>query len=469
MSAATEQLEVLDPSDLREVVGSVPKMTAADVPAVYDTAAEAALEWGATSSVSRGRILLRAAELIRERHAEIARVLTREMGKTLAEAGGEVGKTADFFEYFGGIGRGDAGALLAHERADVTAYTLHEPLGVVLAITPWNDPLLTPARKTAPALIAGNTVILKPASYTPLVAFELQRCLLDAGLPPGVFEVLTGTGRSIGESLIDHPALAAVSFTGSNEVGTTLRTALAERAIPLLAELGGKNASVVLAGAALDRAVTTIVAAGFAQAGQRCTATSRVIVERTVRDEVVEGLCAAAESFKLGPGIAADTTMGPLVSGEQRDTVLGFVERARSAGATLVTGGERLTDAGRQHGCYVTPAVMTDVSTDMEIWTDEVFGPVITVVVADDPSSALDLLNDSPYGLAAALYSNDHAAIQRFIREAHVGQVAVNLPTSGWDVQMPFGGQKASGSGHKEQGLEGLEFYRQTKTVAIAS
>jgi aldehyde dehydrogenase (NAD+) len=468
MSTTAEQLEVLDPSDLREVVGTVPNMTASDVPAVYDAAAEGALEWGTTSSVNRGRILLRAAELIRERQAAIARVLTREMGKTSGEATGEVGKTADFFEYFGGIGRADAGALLAHERADVTAYTLHEPLGVVLAITPWNDPLLTPARKIAPALIAGNAVVLKPASYTPLVAFELQRCLLDAGLPAGVLEVLTGTGRSIGDSLIDHPALAAVSFTGSNEVGQTLRIALAARDIPLLAELGGKNASVILADAALDQAVATIVAAGFAQAGQRCTATSRVIVERTAHDEVVERLGAAAESFNLGPGLAPDTTMGPLVSGEQRDTVLGFVERASSAGATLVTGGERLTDDERQHGCYVTPAVITDVSTDMEIWTDEVFGPVITVVAADDSSSALDLLNDSPYGLAAALYSNDHSAIRRFIVGAHVGQVAVNLPTSGWDVHMPFGGHKASGSGHKEQGIEGLSFYRQTKTVAIA-
>jgi acyl-CoA reductase-like NAD-dependent aldehyde dehydrogenase len=469
MTTTTDRLEVLDPSDLREVVGSVPRMTAADVQAMFAAAAEGAVEWARTSSVNRGRILLQAAAIVRERQGEIARVLTREMGKTLAEATGEVGKTADFFEYYGGIGRTDKGTLLAHERADVTAYTLHEPLGVILAITPWNDPLLTPARKLAPALIAGNAVVIKPASYTPLVAFELQRCLRDAGLPDGVLEVLTGSGREIGDSMLEHPALAAVSFTGSNEVGATLRMALAEREVPLLAELGGKNASVILADADLERAVSTIVAAGFAQAGQRCTATSRVIVEKTVLGEVMDRLSVAAESFKLGPGVAPDTTMGPLVSGDQRDAVLGFVERAASAGATVVTGGERLTDEQRQHGCYVTPAVLVDVSTDMEIWREEVFGPVITVTAADDFGSALALLNDSPYGLAAALYSNSNAAIQSFIADAHVGQVAVNLPTSGWDVHMPFGGHKASGSGHKEQGIEGLDFYRQTKTVAIAA
>jgi acyl-CoA reductase-like NAD-dependent aldehyde dehydrogenase len=468
MSVTTEELEVVDPSDVREVVGSVPKMTGTDVCDVYDAAVEAAAKWASTSSVNRGRIMVRAASIIRDRQPDIARLLTREMGKTLAEANGEVGKAADFFEYFGGIGRADAGVLLAHERADVTAYTLHEPLGVVLAITPWNDPLLTPARKIAPALIAGNTVILKPASYTPLVAVELHACLLAAGLPEGVLNVVTGSGSSIGDPLVDHPSLAAVSFTGSNEVGAKLRIDLGRRGIPLLAELGGKNASVVLADAALDRAASTIVAAGFAQAGQRCTATSRVIVERGIHDEFVERLRVAAESFVLGPGLASDTTMGPLVSSEQRDEVLGFVERAATAGATLVTGGARLTDEARQHGCYVTPTVLSDISTEMEIWTEEVFGPVVAVVPADDSDAALDLLNTSKYGLAAALYSNDNAAIRRFIVGARVGQVAVNLPTSGWDVHMPFGGHKASGSGHKEQGVEGLEFYRQTKTVAIA-
>jgi acyl-CoA reductase-like NAD-dependent aldehyde dehydrogenase len=469
VSATAERIDVIDPSDEREVVGSVPSMDAATVMEVYDAAGHGSETWGALSSIERGRVLLRAAQLLRDRRDAIARVLTREMGKTLAEATVEVSKSADFFEYYGGLGRAARGELLAHERADVTAYTVHEPLGVVLVITPWNDPLLTPARKLAPALIAGNGVVLKPASYTPLVALELASCLEDAGLPAGALSTVTASGSRIGDALLDHPVLRAVSFTGSNDVGAGLRRTLADRDVGLLAELGGKNAAVVLRDADVDRAVATVAAAAFAQAGQRCTATSRVIVERAVFEPVVEGLTAAAEALVVGPGLSERTTMGPLVSGAQRDGVLGFVERAVDAGAKLITGGSRPPDEERRHGCYVMPTVLADVKPSMEIWTDEVFGPVVAVIAVDDGREALDVLNRSPYGLAAALYSDNVGAVQRFVAGADVGQLAVNLPTSGWDVHMPFGGFKASGSGHKEQGLEGLEFYRRTKTVAIAS
>lgn len=465
---AAGTIEVLDPADERTIVATVPAMDASDVAAVYAAASVGAAAWRATSAVDRGRVLLRAAELLRERRPEIARTLTREMGKTLAEASGEVGKAADFFEYYGGLGRAARGELLAHERADVTAYTVREPLGVVLAITPWNDPLLTPARKLAPALIVGNSVILKPATYTPLVALELARALDDAGLPAGVVNTVTGSGAAIGEALIEQAALAAVSFTGSNDVGAGLRTALAERDIPLLAELGGKNAAVVLADAPVELAAGAIAAAGWAQAGQRCTATSRVIVERTALEPLVAALRGHAEALVTGPGLDPKTTCGPLVSSAQRDSVLGFLERAVADGAMVAAGGSAPAGEGHEHGCYVLPTLLVDVSPQSEIWAEEVFGPVVAVIAADDEAHALKLLNDSPYGLAAALYTRDVGAIQRFATGAEVGQVAVNLPTSGWDVQMPFGGAKASGSGHKEQGIEGLHFYARTKTVAIA-
>jgi len=351
----------------------------------------------------------------------------------------------------------------------VTAYAVHEPLGVVLAITPWNDPLLTPARKLAPALIAGNAVVLKPASHTPLIALELARALHDAGLPAGVLNTVTGSGAAIGDALVDHPALRAVSFTGSNEVGAQLRASLAGTDVRLLAELGGKNAAIVLADADLDKAADTIAAAAFAQAGQRCTATSRVIAERAIVPELVQRLKARAEAHVLGSGLDGTTTMGPLVAGSQRDDVLGFVRRAVADGAQLATGGARPGGEARAYGCWVTPAVLTDVDPASEIWTEEVFGPVVAVVPADGLDEALALVDGSRYGLAAAIYTNDAAAIRRFVAEVRTGQVSVNLPTSGWDVHMPFGGWKASGSGHKEQGAEGLDFYRQTKTVAIAS
>ncbi len=462
-------LEVLDPTDERRVLATVPSMSAADVDSAYAAAAAAAGPWGGTSSVDRGRVLLETARLLRGRREGIARVLSGEMGKTISEAGTEVDKSADFFEYYGGLGRSARGELLAHERSDVNAYSLHEPLGVVLAITPWNDPLLTPARKLAPALIAGNAVVLKPASYTPLVALELARCLHEAGAAAGVVNTVTGSGAEIGEALLAQPALRAVSFTGSNEVGDGLRRSLAGTEIRLLAELGGKNAAVVLADADLERAVETIAAAAFAQAGQRCTATSRVIVVRALEGELLERLAAKARSLAVGAGLEPGTQMGPLVSGSQRDQVLGFIERAIDDGAALLSGGERPLDEGRRHGCYVTPTVLGGVDTESEIWTDEVFGPVVAVVAVEDEHEALRVLNRSRFGLAAALYSTDVGAIHRFVAAADVGQVAVNLATSGWDVHMPFGGFKASGSGHKEQGLEGLDFYRRTKTVAVAA
>jgi len=463
--SSAEQLEVRNPADTRELLATVPSMDARDVHAVFEAAERATGPWRAMSQVDRGRVLLRAAQLMRERRDELSRTLSLEMGKTLAEAYGEVGKAADFFEYYGGLGRAERGSLLAHENPDVMAWTVHEPLGVVLAITPWNDPLLTPARKLAPALIAGNTVVLKPASDTPLIALELARVLHDAGLPPGVVNTVTGAGRTIGAALLEHPALAAVSFTGSNDVGDSLEASLVGRGIPLLAELGGKNAAVVLADADLDRAVSSIAAAAFAQAGQRCTATSRVLVQREVFDVVRDGLVRAASGHVLGPGADTGTSMGPLVSPSQRDAVAGFVERALVAGASRATSAEWVSPS--EHGCYVPPTVLTHVDPGMEIWTDEVFGPVVALVAFDTLEEAVDLVNASRFGLAAAIYTSGLDAAHAFAARADVGQVAVNLPTSGWDVHMPFGGFKTSGSEHKEQGLEGLDFYRRTKTVAM--
>jgi aldehyde dehydrogenase (NAD+) len=410
-------------------------------------------------------VLLAAAHLLRARADDIARDLTREMGKTLPEARGEVGKTADFFEYCGGLGRAPVGELLADERPGVRAWTVREPVGVVLAVCPWNDPILTPARKCAPALIAGNAVVLKPASYTPVVSLHLARALADAGLPAGVLNTVTGSARDISAALIANDALAAISFTGSNEVGESIRRDIAGTNIKLLAELGGKNAAVVLSDADLEKATATIATAAFAQAGQRCTATSRVIVARSVLDETLERLTTLADALVLGPGLDVRTTMGPVVAPEQKETVQGFLERAVADGAEMLTGSEPFDD-GLSAGCFVRPAVLT-VDASAEIWREEIFGPVIAVLAVDDIDEAVSAVNDSSYGLAASIFTTDLGSATRFIGGVAVGQVSVNLPTSGWDVHMPFGGFKASGSGSKEQGLEGLDFYTRTKTVAL--
>jgi len=458
-------LEVRNPADVRELVATVPSMDARGVHAAFEAAERGAVTWRDTSQVDRGRVLLRAAQLLHDRRNELSRTLTLEMGKTLTEADGEVGKAADFFEYYGGLGRSERGTLLSHENSDVLSWTVHEPLGVVLAITPWNDPLLTPARKLAPALITGNSVVLKPASDTPLIAIELARVLNDAGLPAGVLNTVTGAGREIGGTLVEHPALKAVSFTGSNDVGDSLKASLAGRDVRLLAELGGKNAAVVLADADLERCVASIAAAAFAQAGQRCTATSRVLVQREVLAEVRDGLVQAAAAHVLGPGLEPGVSMGPLVSPSQRDSVVEFIDRAMRNGATRATSAEWVPP--NEHGCFVAPTVLTNVDPSMEIWTEEVFGPVVALAAFDTLDEAVDLVNASRYGLAAAVYTSNLDAAYGFAARADVGQVAVNLQTSGWDVHMPFGGFKDSGSGHKEQGLEGLDFYRKTKTVAL--
>ena len=462
--SGTESLEVRNPADTRELVATVPSMDARAVHAAFEAAERAAAIWRDTSQIDRGRVLLRAAQLMRDRQGELSRTLTREMGKTLGEANAEVAKAADFLEFYGGLGRSERGTVLPHENPEVISWTVHEPLGVVLAITPWNDPLLTPARKVAPALIAGNSVVLKPASYTPVIAIELARVMHDADLPPGVLNTVTGVGSRIAGALVAHPALKAVSFTGSNDVGYSLKASLADRNVQLLAELGGKNAAIVLADADLEQSVASIAAAAFAQAGQRCTATSRVLVQRDVLDQVCDGLVRAAQGYVLGSGLDPGISMGPLVSPAQRDSVEGFIERAIANGAVRRTAP---AEAPHEHSCFVAPTVLTDVDTSMEIWTEEVFGPVVALVPFDTLDEAIHLLNSSTYGLAAALYTSDLGAAHTFAARADVGQVAVNLPTSGWDVHMPFGGFKDSGTGHKEQGLAGLDFYRKTKTVAI--
>jgi acyl-CoA reductase-like NAD-dependent aldehyde dehydrogenase len=465
-SSSGEWLEVRDPADLREVVGEVPAMTAADVTELYDRAAEGARAWRETSALERGTILAGAAQVLRNRLDAIAVDLVREMGKTLAEARGEVAKSAEFFEFYAAAARLPYGELLHDARPRTETSARREPLGIVLAITPWNDPLLTPARKLAPALASGNAVILKPATNTPLVALHLAGALHDAGLPAGVLGTATGRGSSIAPSLLADARLAAVSFTGGNEVGAELRRALADRNVRLQTELGGKNAAIVLADADLELAASTIAGAGFGQTGQRCTATSRVIVERPAAAELVERLATLAAAQRLGPGLDPETTMGPAASPEQQQEVLAHVERANADGAETVAGGGIPTDARLGHGCFVEPTILRSVD-GTSIWRDEVFGPVLAVHEVDSFDEAVAAANDSRYGLSAAIFTRSLEAAHRFADLAETGQVAVNLPTSGWDVHMPFGGFRDSGSAFKEQGLDAIRFYTRTKTVAI--
>ncbi len=459
-------LAIRDPADVRCVVGEVPAMTPGDVAAAYQRARAGLGAWRQTGPLDRATVLAACAGLIRSRAQDGAVTLVRENGKTLAEAGIEVAKTADFFDYYASFGRQPWGEILADGRVGTQTTVRSEPVGVVLAITPWNDPLLTPARKLAPALIAGNAVLLKPASQTPMIANWLARLLREAGLPDGVLDVVTGRNQEISDALLTDPELDAVTFTGSNDVGRRLRRALSDRNVRLQAELGGKNASVVLADADLELAAATVAAAAFGQGGQRCTATSRLIVAESVASPLLDLLRSRAEACVLGPGLDPATTLGPLSTPGHRDGVLAHVERARSEGADVVTGGGRPAGESLKYGCYVQPTLVW-VHPGQPLWREEIFGPVLAMTRAGSFDEAVRLANGSRYGLSAAVFTADLRRAHEFIDRAEAGQVAVNLPTSGWDVHHPFGGFRESGSAFKEQGAPGLRFYTRIKTAAV--
>lgn len=455
------------PSDTRQVLARYRPMSRAQVERAMAAAMAAFPAWRATSPLARAAILQKAAAILRSRRSDHAWQLSLENGKTLAEATVEVEKSADFLDFYAATARLPSGGVIADSRPGTRGMMMVEPIGVIAMITPWNDPMLTPARKLGPALISGCCVILKPARETPLAADFLVRALVEAGLPAGVLNTVICDHSVFDQAVVAHPRLAGITFTGSTEVGLGLSRKLAGRNLRLQAEMGGKNASVVMADADLDLAVATLIGASFGQAGQRCTATSRVIIEAAVHDALVEKLRAAMTALKLGPSTDADTKVGPVVSRRHQQEVLGHIQRARGSGATLINGGGVPAGAAFEHGCFVEPTLVTGVSAETPLWRDEVFGPVLAVCTVDSFDEAIAAVNDSAYGLSAAIYTTSLRSAQRFLDLADTGQVSVNLPTSGWDVHQPFGGFKDSGSPFKEQGLEGLKFYTRTKMTAI--
>lgn len=453
-----------DPAD-GAVVGRVPAMGPAEVEAVIAHAVEGARVWKSTDPIRRGGILIEAARLIRAEQTALAAVIVAEMGKTTAEATGEVGKAAEFFEYYGGMGRMETGAVIPDARAATFAMHLREPIGPVLLITPWNDPLLTPARKMGPALIAGNSVVLKPATEAPLIALHLARILDRAGLPAGVLGTVTGRSADIGNALTGDPRFAAISFTGSTAVGLSLQRRLAGTGTRIQTEMGGKNAAVVLADADLHLATSVLVAAAFGQTGQRCTATSRLLVERSIADDLRASLTAAVAMLRVGPGGDADTNVGPVVSRAAQREIVERVQAGVAEGATVVASAPLSQDLP-EVGAFVAPMLLS-TDADNSLWQEEIFGPILSMIEVDSLDEAITAVNRSAYGLSSAIFTRSLDAAFRFIDAVDTGQVSVNQPTSGWDVHQPFGGFKESGSAFKEQGLEALHFYSRVKTVAM--
>ena len=456
-----------NPADTREVLGLWPKSGAEDAKAAVDAAAKAFPGWARTPGPERGRVLGRAHAILKGKVDLLAEALCREEGKTLSESRGEVLKGLNLLEFYAGEGFRTHGKTLPSETPQTLTLTLRQPIGPVALITPWNFPFAIPVWKTAPALVAGCTAVLKPASLTPLCTHLLAEALVEAGLPPGVLNVVTGPGGAVGNALVDDPRIHAVSFTGSNAVGLKLYERAARRGIKVTCEMGGKNPVVVLDDADVEIAAAGILQGAFGSTGQRCTATSRVVATPGVVSKITEALVAGARSLKVGDGRKPGVQMGPAVDESQLETDLTAIQQARADGARLLCGGERLRGAEHDHGYFVAPTVFDGVAPGTKLAREEVFGPVLAVQRAKDVDEAIRLANDVQYGLTASIYTSDYFAALRFVDGAEVGMVHVNQPTVGGEAQLPFGGIKATGVGEKEMAEEGANFFTYLKTVFL--
>jgi len=461
LTSTSTQTDVTDPSTGMPVA-SVPCLESADVDSAVAAAVDASRVWRDRTVRERALLLRRTAEILDTRRRELVEDLRAEGGKPVLEAEAEADKAIATFGYYGGLAHALDGRAFPAEGERRRHETRLEAIGVVAAVTPWNVPAASPARKLAPALLAGNSVVVKPATATPISSYHLVRAIVDAGAPAGLVQLTPGSGRVVGHRLATHEAVDAVSFTGSTQVGFDLRAELARSLTRLQLELGGKNAAVVLPSADLDVAVEFIVRAAFGLAGQQCTATSRVIVHRSVANELEARLVRAVESVRVGPTDRRDTDMGPLIDAGQLAVVHGFVERAMAEGAEPAAGGAPHV----MGGCYYQPTLLLGVTPGMEVAREEVFGPVLAVMRADDLDTAVQVLNDTPYGLSAAVHTALLDEAEHVVRAADCGVAVVNGSTAGIELAAPFGGFKRSGTESKEHGPESLAFYTRTKLVS---
>lgn len=461
-----EEIETLDPAS-GAVLARIAAGGPSDVNRAVDSAATAYEEWRALSPAARGRVLLAIADLIEEHSEELATLETLDNGKPLSESlYVDLAYSAEIWRYFGGWSTKITGETLPVSPlvGSAFAYTRREPLGVVGAIVPWNFPLLITSWKAAPALAAGNTVVVKPSEFTSLTALRLAELALEAGLPPGALNVVTGYGPTAGQALVDHPGVAKITFTGSTATGRRIVTSSAQDLKKITLELGGKSANIVFPDADLAAAAQGAITAIFLNQGQVCCAGSRLFVHESIHDEFVEELVQAANAIQLGHGLADGTEMGPLVSQTQLDRVLGFVESGRTQGATIACGGSR-ADGELANGYFIRPTIFTDVADDMTIAQEEIFGPVLSVFRFSDEDEVIARANSSSYGLAAGLWTTNVARAHRVAHALEAGTVWVNAYNA-IDPVAPFGGYKQSGYG-RDLGEESLLGYTQTKTVWV--
>src|SRR5712671_4414265 len=466
-SSTGETFEDRNPADTREVVGIFQKSAKADVDAAVDAAKRAFTKWRLVPAPRRAEIVFRAAEILIERKEEYAREMTREMGKVLAETRGDVQEAIDAAYYNAGEGRRMFGPTVPSEMPNKFAMAVRQPIGVCGMITPWNFPMAISSWKLLPAVVCGNTCVIKPAQDTPLSTFNLVRAFTDAGIPGGVVNIVTGFGPEVGTPLAEHEDVRAVSLTGSSAVGRIIGGIAAKSFKHCSLELGGKNPMIVLDDANLDLAIEGGLWGGFGTTGQRCTATSRIIVQKGVYAEFVERYVDRAKRLKVGNGIDENTEMGPAVNEAQLKTDLSYVEIGKSEGARMKCGGNRLDQGDYHYGYFMEPTVFVDVDPKMRIAQEEIFGPVVSIIRCEDLDDAIAIANGVEYGLSSALYTRDVNRAFVAMRDLHAGITYINAPTIGAEVHLPFGGVKATGNGHREGGMGAIDFYTEWKAIYV--
>ena len=460
-------IESVNPSDSRQIVATCKGASKADVEGALSAAQAAFKGWKATPAPARARVLDAVVKLARRDKERLGRILALEEGKILPEALGEMEKGINLLEWYAGEGLRFMGSTAPSELPKNLLYTIREPLGVVSIITPWNFPWAIPCWKIAPALVAGNTVIFKPASNTPWLAMELVKLFEEAGLPKGVLNFVVGAGSEVGDSLVEDARVQAVSFTGSNEIGVRVHTLAGKRGIKVTCEMGGKNPCIVWKDADQDLALAGVVKGAFGSTGQRCTATSRLILHEDIADAFVKKVVDAATAMKIGAALGDGIDLGPAVDRAQLETDLKYIQIAKDDGATLLCGGNRVEDGDLKHGFFVEPTVFDRCTPKMRIAQEEVFGPVLAVFRVKSLEQAIEYANDTIFGLTCAIYTQDITTAMTYLEEAEVGMFHINSPTIGGEAQVPFGGVKGSGVGDREMAKEGIHFFSKPKTVFL--
>ncbi len=457
----------INPADKDELVACFQQSDAGDVKRAIEAASRAFEEWRRYPPVRRAQILSQALALLKERREDLAGDLTIEEGKTLKESRAEVASAIKEMEFQIGQGRRISGKSGSPEREKGLSYTVRQPLGVVSVLSPWNFPVNVPCRKLTPALAAGNTVVFKPASFTPLSGLRLVEIFVEAGIPKGVLNLVTGSGSEIGNELIANSSIKAVSFTGSTEVGLKINEVASQNMTKVQLEMGGKNPALVLEDADLRLAADDVALAAYSCSGQWCTSTSRVILIEKIADEFIDILIEKTGKIKVGNGLNPDVSMGPLAGESQLKKVLDYIEIGKSEGARLIVGGKRIKGSKNDKGFFIEPAIFIDVKPGMRIAREEIFGPVLSIIRVDSFEEALKTANGVRHGLSSSVYTRDISKGLRFIEDSEVGMTHLNLPTSYKEVHLPFGGIKSSGIGLPEAGEKGIEFFTENKSVYI--